>query len=107
MAKNSLKVYQHLPEPTGRMAAITYELSVKAEVQLKLYDGLGTLILSQLEGYREAGVHTINLVTGGLAEGLYYYLIEAGDASAIRSLTVIRKQNSLDDNAELPADGTG
>ncbi len=88
MGKNSLTVHQHDPGTTDGRAAVTYELSARAEVQLKLYDHLGTLILLHHEGERPEGIHTIDIDTCDLPDGRYYYLLETGDASAIRSLTV-------------------
>ncbi|MCZ7555791.1 MAG: hypothetical protein M5R41_05245 [Bacteroidia bacterium] len=96
MLNNTLIVYRHSPEPASDTATVAYELRKSANVSLKLYNNLGTIMTERKLGAYPKGRHTVVLEVAAYPEGMYYYLIEADGAAAIRSITVSRSVHDAD-----------
>lgn len=97
MLNNILIVYRHAPEPASDTAIVAYELRKSANVSLKLYSNLGSVMTETALGARPKGRHTAVLDLSALPEGSYFYLLEADGAAAIRSITV--RRSAHDDTA--------
>jgi len=83
-------VHENSPEPFASTATIRYELENEAIVQISVYDPLGTLILTQIEGCRAPGSHVLLIDASNWPDGCYYYLLQAGEASTIKKMNVSR-----------------
>jgi len=81
---------QILPNPISNYAVISFSLLAGASVSLKLYNTLGQLVETVYDGFRAAGVNDFALHTGGLPQGTYFLILEAGTTRQVRSLAVVR-----------------
>jgi len=73
-AKFLLKAY---PNPTGKHAKIYFSTPAPGMVNLKLYDALGRNVNNLVDGFKQAGIHQIQLSTKELNKGIYYLLLTA------------------------------
>lgn len=80
------------PNPVTKSgdAIISYTLKAPATVSLELYNGLGQLVATLVDGeMQNATEHQVRLETAGLASGCYHYLLSVGDRVATRSFIVL------------------
>ena len=58
---------------------IQYALPKTAHVTLEIYNGLGERIGTLIDETRQAGYYSEQFDATGLASGLYFYRLQAGD----------------------------
>lgn len=84
---------QNYPNPFNPTTTIEYNLPHKAHVSLKLYDVLGREAITLVEMEQQAGVHRATFNASrevGIASGLYFYCLRAGDFVATRKLLFLK-----------------
>jgi hypothetical protein len=80
---------QNVPNPFARRTTIGFGLARAARVRLSVYDLAGRR-LGVLEDRGEpAGEHAVSYDALSLANGVYYYRLEAGGASLTRAFVVL------------------
>jgi YVTN family beta-propeller protein len=73
---------QNYPNPFNPSTAIQYSLATEGHVSLRLYDVLGRLMMVLKDGCEQAGKHTVTVDASRLSSGVYFYQLQAVDASA-------------------------
>ena len=68
---------QNYPNPFNPSTVINYQLPVDSKVQLKIYDILGTEIITLVNENKSAGKHEVNFNASRLSSGTYFYTIIA------------------------------
>jgi hypothetical protein len=70
---------QNYPNPFNPETSISYALPVDSRVKLSVFNALGQEVAQLVDGEKPAGVHSVKWNASGLASGLYFYRITAGD----------------------------
>ena len=88
------------PNPFNPETWIPYRLSTDADVKLTIYDTQGVVVRQLALGLQQAGFYTNrtkaaywdgrNAVGEGVASGVYFYQLRAGDYSAIRKMLILK-----------------
>jgi hypothetical protein len=86
----SFALYQNKPNPVRTTAEIAYALPTDSKVTLRVYDAAGMLVETLVNNWKEAGVYTASWDARGIANGVYFYKLEAGKMSATRKLILMR-----------------
>ncbi|HAH25411.1 MAG TPA: bilirubin oxidase [Prolixibacteraceae bacterium] len=81
---------QNFPNPFNSETVIQFRLPEDSRVQLKLYNYLGEEVKTLLDAHAKAGNQTIRLSTENLANGIYFYQLNAGTYSSTKKLEVSR-----------------
>lgn len=81
---------QNYPNPFNPETTIRYSLPAAGRISLSLYNILGERTAVLFEGIKEAGSHTINVGTGALAAGIYFYTLEYAGKSLSKKLVIIK-----------------
>ena len=76
IAPLEFKLDQNYPNPFNPATQITFQLTKKSNVVLKVYNLLGKEVAILVDGQKEAGKHKINFDAGDLPSGMYLYKIE-------------------------------
>lgn len=90
------QLFQNYPNPFSSDAptVISFEVPRTSWVTLKVFDITGTLVTTLVNGYRNAGVHEVDLDLSGvqtvLPSGVYFYRLEAGDYTKSRKLIYLK-----------------
>jgi pyrimidine deaminase RibD-like protein len=80
-----------MPNPASEVATIRYVLSTPASVSLTIFDLQGRRMASPLARVLEAaGPHSVSVNTQNWPPGCYLYRVQAGGASAMRKMVVVR-----------------
>jgi photosystem II stability/assembly factor-like uncharacterized protein len=93
-------LYQNFPNPFNPSTTIRYALPHRAHVTLKLFNTLGQQVATLVNGEVEAGYHEVQFSAiggsasggnaSGLASGVYFYRLNAGDYVATKRLLVLK-----------------
>jgi hypothetical protein len=83
-------VAQNYPNPFNPSTSIEYGLPKSAFVSISVYNSLGQEIARLASEQQVAGVHRISFNGSGLASGIYYYRISAGELSRTQQMVLIK-----------------
>lgn len=81
---------QNYPNPFNPATVISYQIPQNSLVTVKVYNVLGSEIVTLVNEQQSAGKHYINFNAANLSSGVYLYKIQAGEFSAVKKLTLIK-----------------
>jgi len=81
---------QNYPNPFNPSTTIQYGLPQRSRVTLTVFNTLGQQVATLVNAYQEAGYHDVRFDASGLASGVYFYRLRAGDCVATKRLIVVR-----------------
>lgn len=83
-------LYQNYPNPFNPTTTIRYGLPRSSAVRLSVYDILGREVTVLVDERKGAGSYEVKFDASGLASGVYFYRIQAGDFAEAKSLVVLK-----------------
>lgn len=90
-AVRDYRLYQNYPNPFNPTTRISFDLPSKATVTLKVYNPMGAVVATLVNGELEAGPQWADFDGSGLTSGLYFYTIQtSGGFSATRKMLLIK-----------------
>jgi len=84
------KLHQNYPNPFNPTTVVAFDLPVKAEAELEVFDLLGRQIEQINLGILNPGHHTVDFDGSSLASGIYLYRLKAGDFSGIKKMVLTK-----------------
>jgi cyclomaltodextrinase / maltogenic alpha-amylase / neopullulanase len=81
---------QNYPNPFNPTTTITYTLPESGLVTIGVYRINGQRVSVIENGVRASGTHSVTWDATGLASGVYFYRIRAGDYSAVRQMVLVK-----------------
>ena len=81
---------QNFPKAFNPSPAIRYSLPNRSHVTLTVFNTLGQQVGLLRSAEQEAGYHEVKFDGSGLASGVYFYRIHAGDFIQSRKLTLLK-----------------
>lgn len=85
------ELFQSYPNPTADNATIEFNLAETRSVRLTLYDQLGNVVQTLLDGQvLPSGHYTVEANTRTLAQGVYRYVLESGGFRAAKAMVIMR-----------------
>ncbi len=82
-----LKVY---PNPVVGSAIIKYQLPVKSEISLKIYDITGRIVKTLASEEKKAGSYNVSFDTKGLTTGIYFAKLVVDDYKETKKLILMK-----------------
>ena len=89
LPKDSL-LFQNYPNPFNPVTKINYSLPRAVKVNTNVYDIIGRLVKTLVNEFKEAGSYDIQFNGAGLASGVYFYRIEAGDFVDSKKMVLVK-----------------
>ena len=86
----SFSLEQNYPNPFNPTTVIRYALPQRAQVTLDVFNNLGQKIATLVDGEVSAGTHEARFEAKGLASGVYFYRIQAGEFIQTKSLLLLK-----------------
>jgi len=81
---------QNYPNPFNPTTTIEFALPRQAHVTLKIFNALGEEVASLMDETLDAGRKAVQFDAAGLASGVYFYRLQAGEFVQSRRMTLIR-----------------
>jgi len=86
----SYKLYNNYPNPFNPTTRINYQIPSSNYVTLKVYDILGNLVKTLVDGYKAKGKYSINFDASSLARGIYFYQLKAGEFNSFKKMLLVK-----------------
>ncbi len=84
------RLRQNFPNPFNPATTIPYEISRREKVSLTIYNLLGEIVATLVDGMQEPGSHTAVWNASEKPSGVYFYRIVTGDRSEMRRMILVR-----------------
>ncbi|QOJ27846.1 MAG: choice-of-anchor A family protein [Ignavibacteriales bacterium] len=81
---------QNYPNPFNPSTEIRFSVGNPGSVTLQVYDVLGNKVADLVNGYREAGSHSVNFNASGLSSGTYFYVLKANGTVLSRKMALLK-----------------
>jgi hypothetical protein len=81
---------QNFPNPFNPSTIIRYGLPARSRVKLTVFNTLGQQVRALVNESQEAGSYEVRFDATGLASGMYFYRLQAGDFMATKRLLILR-----------------
>ncbi|MCW8961921.1 MAG: T9SS type A sorting domain-containing protein [Ignavibacteriaceae bacterium] len=81
---------QNYPNPFNPSTIIKYQIPKQEFVSLKVFDALGNEVATLVNDEQQAGSHNVNFNSAGLASGIYFYKIQAGNFIATKKMVLMK-----------------
>jgi len=90
--KNPTSYYlsQNYPNPFNPATVISYNLKVKSDVKLIIYDILGREIETLVNMRQDAGLYAITFDASNLPSGIYFYKLDTGFYSQVKKMVFLK-----------------
>ncbi len=89
-APKKYALYQNSPNPFNPSTLIKYALKENCNVRLDVYNVLGQRITTLVNEYQTEGYKSVNWNASGLASGVYFYRLQAGDFTQTRKMLLMK-----------------
>ncbi len=88
----AFELMQNFPNPFNPETVINYRLSESADVSLKVYDVLGSEVITLVNEFQTAGIYTstFSALNSTLSTGVYFYRLKVGNHSAAKKMSFIK-----------------
>ena len=81
---------QNYPNPFNPSTQIAFTIPRSSLVQLRVYNVLGQEVATLVNGTLVAGTHVVTFNSSGLASGMYFYRITAGDYVNAKKMVLLK-----------------
>ena len=81
---------QNYPNPFNPETNISFEIPVSGDVSLKVYDLLGNLVYTLVNGHLEAGKYNYEFSGADISSGLYFYKLSAGGYTITKKMMLLK-----------------
>lgn len=81
---------QNYPNPFNPVTKINFSIPKSGLTTLKIYDVLGNLVYSLVDGNLNAGTYTYDFDGSDISSGVYYCKLTSGDFSDVRKMMLVK-----------------
>lgn len=89
-AISAFVLYQNYPNPVRTETTIRFDLARASRVILEVFDSRGELVSKMVDAYHPAGPYSVSFDGGALANGTYYYRLDAGGVAETKAMILLR-----------------
>ena len=86
----SYSIEQNYPNPFNPSTTIRYTLPVSGIVSVRVYNILGQLVTTLVDGNQKAGTYSVTFNASSLSSGVYFYRIQSGSFAAVKKMMLLK-----------------
>jgi hypothetical protein len=83
-------LHQNYPNPFNPETTISFDVPKSGKVTLKIYDILGNLVYSLVDGYLNAGNYKYEFSGADISSGTYFFKLTAGNFTDTKKMLIIK-----------------
>ena len=83
-------LYQNYPNPFNPTTTIKFALPTDSKVKINVYNSIGQLVKTLVDGEMSSGYHEVNFDASWLASGIYLYQLQAGEYNSVKKMILIK-----------------
>jgi hypothetical protein len=83
-------LHPNCPNPFNPVTTICYDLPVATHVDLEVYNLMGQKVATLVDGWTDAGCHSVTWDATRFASGIYFYRLAFGDDMLTRRMTLLK-----------------
>ena len=87
---NEFQLLQNYPNPFNPSTTIKYQLPSESKVTLTIYNVLGQVIKVLVDGIQTGGYKLVEWNASGIASGVYFYTIKAGNFIETKKMILLK-----------------
>jgi hypothetical protein len=87
---STTNLFQNYPNPFNPNTNIKYQIPSTNHVTLKVFDLLGREVATLVNDVKEPGTYTVRWDASGVASGVYFYRLKAGDFVETKRMLLMR-----------------
>jgi len=87
---NDFALSQNYPNPFNPTTTINFSVRKESFVSIKVYDALGREIATLVNEQKPTGNYKVDFNGSGLASGIYFYRMSAGNFTGIKKLVLLK-----------------
>jgi len=81
---------QNYPNPFNPTTTISFSLPEAGNVKLDIYNIMGQTVATLVDEYRQAGTHEVIWNANGIASGVYFYRLTAGEFTDTKRMLLLK-----------------
>ncbi len=89
-APKEFGLVQNYPNPFNPETTISYSIPQSSNVKLIVFNALGQEVMTLVNGYFEAGNHSVNFNASNLPSGVYFYQMQAGSFTSVKKMVLTK-----------------
>jgi hypothetical protein len=86
----SFELKQNYPNPFNPATTISYGIPTDGNVQVKVYNSLGTEVATVFDAHQTAGTHAVVFNASGLASGTYFVSLRHDGQHVVRPMLLLK-----------------
>ncbi|MCL5737508.1 MAG: T9SS type A sorting domain-containing protein [Bacteroidetes bacterium] len=86
----SFALSQNYPNPFNPTTTISYDLPTRTNVTLMVYNVLGQMVATLVNGEQTAGEHRATFDGSRFASGTYFYVLQAGSFRSVQKMMLVK-----------------
>src|SRR5690606_25585604 len=86
----SFKLHQNYPNPFNPVTNIVYDIKIKSEVKLTIYDISGKQINRLVNQTQQPGTYKYTFDGSGLPSGIYLYRLQTESFTETKKMTLVK-----------------
>jgi predicted outer membrane repeat protein len=83
-------LYQNYPNPFNPVTKIKYQVPKTTYVELVIYNVLGRMVKTLVDGLKPAGFYELEFNASHLSSGVYFYRLKAGEFVIMKKMVLIK-----------------
>ena len=90
MTPDNFSLHQNYPNPFNPVTTIAFDLPIKSEISLKVFNITGEEVFSVNTGTLNAGFYSYDFNASDLASGIYIYRLETENFNAVKKMVLLK-----------------
>lgn len=81
---------QNYPNPFNPTTTIQFQTPQAGHVKITVYNTLGQLVTTLVDGNMKAGIHKVTFDAADYATGVYFYRLKVNDFSKVKKMLLLK-----------------